>query len=70
DSGLPLLRGLNVLGKQERDRTLKKTIDKLSDSVQGGSAFSDALALHPRIFNHLYVNMVKAGEAGGVLELV
>jgi type IV pilus assembly protein PilC len=70
DSGLPLLRGLNVLGKQERDRTLKKTIDKLADSVQGGSAFSDALALHPRIFNHLYVNMVKAGEAGGVLELV
>src|SRR5207245_5346801 len=70
DSGLPLLRGLNVLGKQERDRTLKKTIDKLSDSVQGGSAFSDALALHPRIFNHLYVNMVKAGEVGGVLELV
>src|SRR5438445_4380450 len=70
DSGLPILRGLNVLGKQERDRTLKKTIDKLSDSVQGGSAFSDALALHPRIFNHLYVNMVKAGEAGGVLELV
>jgi type IV pilus assembly protein PilC len=70
DSGLPLLRGLTVLGKQERDRTLKNTIDKLSDSVQGGSAFSDALALHPRIFNHLYVNMVKAGEAGGVLELV
>ena len=70
DSGLPLLRGLTVLGKQERDATLKRTIDRLADSVQGGSTFSDALALHPRIFNHLYVNMVKAGEAGGVLELV
>src|SRR2546430_11523257 len=70
DSGLPLLRSLNVLAKQERDRLMKNTINKLADSVQSGSTFSDALALHPRIFNDLYVNMVKAGEAGGVLELV
>src|SRR5207245_3727346 len=70
DSGLPLLRSLNVLANQERDKVLKKTINKLADSVQGGNTFSDALALHPRIFNDLYVNMVKAGEVGGVLELV
>ena len=70
DSGLPLLRSLNVLLKQERDKLLKKTISKLADSVQSGSTFSDALALHPRVFNDLYVNMVKAGEVGGVLELV
>src|SRR5213593_4814492 len=70
DSGLPLLRSLNVLAKQERDKVLKKTINKVADSVQSGSTFSDALALHPRIFNDLYVNMVKAGEVGGVLELV
>ena len=70
DSGLPLLRSLNVLAKQERDKVLKKTINKLADSVQSGSTFSDALALHPKIFNNLYVNMVKAGEVGGVLELV
>ena len=70
DSGLPLLRGLNVLGKQERDPVLKKTVDRLADSVQGGSTFSDALAQHPSIFNDLYVNMVKAGELGGVLEVV
>src|SRR5712691_4293033 len=70
DSGLPLLRSLNVLAKQEPDTVLKNTINKLADAVQGGNTFSDALALHPRIFNHLYVNMVKAGEAGGVLELV
>ncbi|PYJ26700.1 MAG: pilus assembly protein PilC, partial [Verrucomicrobia bacterium] len=70
DSGLPLLRSLHVLAKQERDKLLKKTINKLADSVQSGSTFSDALALHPRIFNNLYVNMVKAGEVGGVLELV
>jgi type IV pilus assembly protein PilC len=70
DSGLPLLRGLTVLAKQERDSVLKKTIEKLADSVQGGSTFSEALAQHPLIFNDLYVNMVKAGELGGVLELV
>ncbi len=70
DSGLPLLRSLNVLAKQERDKVLKNTINKIADSVQSGSTFSDALALHPRIFNNLYVNMVKAGEVGGVLELV
>ncbi len=70
DSGLPLLRSLHVLAKQERDKLMKRTIDKLADSVQSGSTFSDALALHPKIFNDLYVNMVKAGEVGGVLELV
>ncbi|MBA3963059.1 MAG: type II secretion system F family protein [Chthoniobacterales bacterium] len=70
DAGLPLLRGLNVLSKQERDPVLKTTIDQLADSVQGGSTFSEGLGQHPRIFNKLYVNMVKAGELGGVLELV
>lgn len=70
DAGLPLLRGLTVLGKQERDAVLKTTITKLADSVQGGSTFSEGLAQHPRIFNDLYVNMVRAGELGGVLEVV
>ncbi len=70
DSGLPLLRGLNVLGKQERDPVLRGTIERLADSVQGGNTFSESLGQHPRIFNKLYVNMVKAGEAGGVLEVV
>ena len=70
DSGLPLLRGLNVLAKQERDAVLKNTVNKLAESVQGGSTFSESLAQYPFIFNDLYVNMVKAGEVGGVLELV
>ena len=69
DSGLPLLRGLNVLAKQERDAVLKKAINQLADSIQGGGTFSEGLAQHPIIFNDLYVNMVKAGELGGVLEL-
>jgi type IV pilus assembly protein PilC len=70
DAGLPLLRGLNVLAKQERDSVLKSAINKVADSVQGGSTFSEGLAQHPRLFNDLYVNMVRAGELGGVLELV
>ena len=70
DAGLPLLRGLSVLAKQERDVLLKNTINQVADSVQGGSTFSESLALHPKIFNKLFVNMVKAGELGGVLELV
>jgi type IV pilus assembly protein PilC len=70
DAGLPLLRGLTVLGKQEPDPVLKKTINQLAEAVQGGGTFSDGLTAHPRIFNKLYINMVKAGELGGVLEVV
>jgi len=70
DAGLPLLRGLTVLAKQEKDLVLKSTITNLADAVQGGSTFSESLAQHPKIFNKLYINMVKAGELGGVLELV
>ena len=70
DSGLPLLRGLTVLGNQEPHPTLRRTVNHLADSVQTGSTFSESLGQHPKIFNKLYVNMVKAGELGGVLELV
>jgi type IV pilus assembly protein PilC len=70
DAGLPLLRGLSVLAKQERDSVLKRAINKLAESVQDGSTFSEGLAHHPRVFNDLYINMVKAGELGGVLDLV
>lgn len=70
DAGLPLLRGLTVLAKQEPDVVLKGVIINLADSVQGGGTFSESLGGHPKIFNKLYVNMVKAGELGGVLELV
>jgi type IV pilus assembly protein PilC len=70
DAGLPLLRGLTVLGKQEPDPVLKKTIGQLAEAVQSGGTFSDGLTSHPKIFNKLYVNMVKAGELGGVLEVV
>jgi len=70
DAGLPLLRGLRVLEKQERNRTLKDILGELGLAIEGGSTFSEALAQHPKIFNRLFVNMVKAGELGGVLEVV
>ncbi|MBA2623176.1 MAG: type II secretion system F family protein [Chthoniobacterales bacterium] len=70
DSGLPLLRALTVLEKQEQDKVLKPTIARLSEAVQSGGTFSEGLAQHPKVFNNLYVNMVRAGELGGVLELV
>jgi type IV pilus assembly protein PilC len=70
DAGLPLLRGLRVLEKQERNPTLKNIIGDLALSIEGGSTFSEGLAQHPKVFNRLFVNMVKAGELGGVLEVV
>jgi type IV pilus assembly protein PilC len=69
-AGLPLLRGLNTLEKQEPDPIMRATINSLSESVQSGATFSESLAQHPKIFNKLFVNMVKAGELGGVLEVV
>jgi type IV pilus assembly protein PilC len=70
DAGLPLLRGLRVLEKQERNGTLRRILGELALSIEGGSTFSEALAQHPKVFNRLFVNMVKAGELGGVLEVV
>ena len=69
-AGLPLLRSLRTLSKQEKNANLKKIMGFLAESVEGGTTFSEALAQHPKAFNKLYVNMVKAGELGGVLEVV
>ena len=69
-AGLPLLRGLKVLERQEKNAALKKAVAEIAASIEGGSTFADALASHPRIFNKLYINMVKAGEAGGILDVV
>jgi type IV pilus assembly protein PilC len=70
DAGLPLLRGLTVLSRQEPTPIMKSTIATLAENVQTGSTFSETLSQYPKIFNKLYVNMVKAGELGGVLEIV
>ncbi|NBQ55253.1 MAG: type II secretion system protein GspF [Verrucomicrobia bacterium] len=69
-AGLPLLRSLRTLSKQEKNPNLRKIMAGLAESVEGGTTFSEALSQHPKAFNKLYVNMVKAGELGGVLEVV
>ncbi len=70
DAGLPIVRSIKILGNQMKPGTLKNTLGVISDDVEGGSTFSEALGKHPKIFNRLYVNMVKAGEAGGVLDTI
>ncbi|MBO6103416.1 MAG: type II secretion system F family protein [Opitutales bacterium] len=69
-AGLPLLRSLEVIGRQERNPYFKSVVEQIADNVRTGNKFSDGLAQHPKIFDHLYVNMARAGEAGGVLDVV
>jgi len=69
-AGMPLLRGLEVLARQERNPALARVTTALAETVRGGGTFSDALTRHPKIFDRLYINMLKAGEAGGVLATV
>ena len=70
NSGLPLVRALEVMIRQEDNPRFKQVLVSLSETVQSGSNLSDGLVQHPKIFDKLFVNMVRAGEAGGVLEVV
>jgi len=70
DVGMPLLRGLRLLQEQEENRTLRRVIAEVAKTIESGGTLSEALAAHPKMFSRLYVNMVKAGETGGILELV
>lgn len=70
DAGMPLLRGLRILLKQEKSPALREAVTGMGESVESGNNFSEALGQYPKIFDKLYVNMVKAGEAGGVLDTV
>lgn len=69
EAGLPLLKGLRILEQQEGHRRLKRILAELTVAIEGGSQLSEALAQHPKVFNRLYVNMVRAGEVGGALEI-
>jgi len=69
-AGMPLLRGIQVLGKQERNGTFQNVIEDIGETIRSGGSLSDGLARNPKLFDRLYVNMVRAGEAGGVLETV
>ena len=70
EAGLPLLRALEVMIRQERNDRFRDVLQQIADQVKSGNSFSDGLAQHPKVFDRLYVNMVKAGEAGGVLDTV
>jgi type IV pilus assembly protein PilC len=70
DAGLPVLRSLKILEKQMRPGVLKNSLIDVVDDVESGCTLSEAFGKHPKAFDRLYVNMVKAGEAGGALEVI
>lgn len=70
DAGLPVLRSLKILEGQMRPGVLKNALIDVVDDVESGSTLSEAFGKHPKCFDRLYVNMVKAGEAGGALEII
>ena len=70
NAGLPLMRGIEVLKRQMKDPRMQEALVGISDNIAAGGTFSESLTAYPKIFDKLYVNMVKAGEAGGVLEVV
>lgn len=69
-AGMPLLRGLQVLARQERNPALRRVIDALAENIRSGTALSDSMGQHERLFDRLYISMIRAGEAGGVLDTV
>jgi type IV pilus assembly protein PilC len=70
DAGLPILRSLQILEQQQKPGLLKSIIGGVGEEVEGGGTLSDAMAKFPKAFDKLYVNMINAGEAGGVLDLI
>lgn len=70
DAGLPVVRSLKVLSKQQKPGPFKYILEEVADSVETGSSLSEAFGAHPRVFDRLYVNMIKAGEAGGILDTI
>ena len=70
NAGLPLMRCIEVLKKQNQIPAMGECLNGISESIAGGATFSESLTAYPKIFDNLYINMVKAGEAGGVLEVV
>ncbi len=70
DAGLPLVRSLRTLEKQAKNPAVRKVIGDSANSVEGGSTFSEALAQNPKSFDKLYLNMIRAGEAAGAMEVI
>ncbi len=70
DAGLPIVRSLKILTEQMKPCALKGIVAQVAEDVESGSSLSEAMSKHPKAFDRLYVNMVKAGEAGGVLDTI
>ncbi len=70
DAGLPLVQCLEILGSQQQDKGFQRIIDAVRSDVEQGATLQAAMAKHPKAFNDLYVNMVGAGEAGGILDVI
>src|SRR5690606_556805 len=70
DAGLPLVQCLEILGEQEEDRNFREIIHTVRTDVESGSSLADSMRKHPRAFNNLYVSMIAAGEAGGILDII
>jgi type IV pilus assembly protein PilC len=70
DAGLPIVRSIRILEGQLKPSLLKNVLMDVADDVEGGSTLSEAMGKHPKAFDRLYVNMIKAGEAGGVLDTI
>ena len=70
DAGLPILRSLKILEDQAKPGALKNSLIDVCDEIEGGASLSEAMGKSPKVFDRLYVNMIKAGEAGGSLELI
>ena len=70
DAGLPLVQCLDILAAQSENKSFKKILTSVKNSVEQGATFSDALKKHPKVFDELYVNLVAAGEIGGILDTI
>jgi type IV pilus assembly protein PilC len=70
DAGLPIIQCLDILYSQQENKTFKKMLKEIKDSVESGSTLAEALKKYPDQFNNLFVNMVSAGEAGGILDTI
>ncbi|MEW6332979.1 MAG: type II secretion system F family protein [Thermodesulfobacteriota bacterium] len=70
NAGLPLIQCLDLLQKQEQNRAFAKVIGSIKEDIEGGSTLTDALKKHPKVFDDLFVNLVAAGESGGILDVI
>jgi type IV pilus assembly protein PilC len=70
DSGLPLIQCLSIMAEQQEKKNFKTVLEKIREDVEGGGTLADSMRKHPQVFDNLFTNMVSAGEAGGILDVI